>query len=237
MVWDATVKALREAPGVKRYPRPDRAWVDEGLNSPVGNLVEALFKDPAKMKFEPCSGLSDTWLHRINQLLTLPGDHRPHAIVIIAPRLNWLFQIDHDWAQAHLLSIAGGTGDDSRAFWAGYLWNSRKPQHCLYLRLKDGFIALARQTGQRRNNASALAGLLLAGWSDDEVTVSAERLITDVELREVLIHAEDELRTQMLWYVERWTLEAGSRWGDRLLTFLTKVWPRQRDVRTPLCWR
>lgn len=232
LVWSAAITALMATPQVKLYPRPDRAWADEGLNSPVGQLVGALFKDNAKIAFEPCAGLPDTWIHRLNQLLKLPGDHRPHAIVMISPHLNWLFQTDADWTQAQLLSLTGGTGDDSRAFWAGYLWNCRKPERSLYLRLKPGFIELARQTGQRRNNASALAGLLLAGWGEDEGAVDSERLITNVELREVLIHAEDDLRTRMLWYLERWTLEAESRWSDCLVPFLTKVWPRQRDVRT-----
>ena len=234
LVWDATVAALMAVPEVKRHPRPDRAWVDEGLNSPVGRMVDALLKDPAKTTFESCAGLPDTWLRRLNQLLNLPGDHRPHAIVMISPHLNWLFQTDPNWTQAQLLSLAGGAGDDSRAFWAGYFWRARKPQRTLYLRLKPGFIALARQTDQRRNDASNLAGMLLAGWGDDEGAVDSERLISDVELREILIHAEDDLRTQMLWHLEHWTLEAGSRWGDRLMPFLTHVWPRQRDVRTAL---
>lgn len=191
------------APEIKRYPRPDRAWVDEGLNSPVGNMVEALFVDPAKLAFEPCTGLPDTWQRRLKQLLELPGDRRPHAIVLISPHLNWLFQTDPSWTQAQLVSLADGAGDDSMAFWAGYFWRARKPQRPLYLRLKPGFIALARQTGTRWNDASALAGLLLAGWGDDKGAVDSGRLITNVEMREILIHAQDDLRTQMLWYLER----------------------------------
>lgn len=232
LVWDAAVKALMTAPEVKRYPRPDRAWADEGLNSPVGNMVEALFVDPAKMAFEPLAGLPNTWQRRLDQLLGLPGDRRSHAIVMISLRLNWLFQTDPNWTQAQLVSLAGGMEDDSMAFWAGYFWRAQKPQRDLYLRLKPGFIARARHSGQRRNDANALAGLLLAGWNDDEGVVDSERLITNIEMREILIHAQDDLRTQMLWYLERWTLEPESRWGERLVPFLTQVWPRQRDVRT-----
>ena len=234
LVWNAMVAALIAAPKVKQYPRPDRAWVDEGLNSPVGRMVDVLFKDPAKTTFEVCEGLPGTWLRRLNSLLDLPSDHRPHAVVMIAGHLNWLFQTDPNWTQSQLLSLSSGVGDDSRAFWAGYFWRAQNPQRPLYLRLKSGFIALARQTDQRRNNANALARMLLAGWGDFECAVDSERLITDVELREVLIHAEDDFRTQMLWYLKHWALEAGGRWSDRLIPFLTQVWPRQRDVRTAL---
>jgi hypothetical protein len=151
---------------------------------------------------------------------------------MISPYLNWLFQIDPNWALDHLISLSGGEGDDSMAFWAGFFWRARKPQRPLYLLLKSGFTARARQSGHRMNNANALAGLLLAGWGDDERTLDSERLITNLEMREILIHADNDLRTQVLWYLERWTLEPESKWGDRLIPFLTQVWPRQRDVRT-----
>jgi hypothetical protein len=232
LVWNAAVEALMSAPEVKRYPRPDRVWVNEGLNSPAGHMVDALFKDPAKITFKSRAGLSDSWKLRLKQLMNLPGDHRPHAVVMISPYLNWLFQTDPNWTEAQLLSLSGGEKDDSIAFWAGYLWRAQKPQRPLYLLLKPGFTALARQSGKRRNHANALAGLLLAGWGDDQDALDSERLITNIEMREILIHADDELRTQVLWYLERWTLEPESEWGDRVVPFLTQVWPRQRDVRT-----
>jgi len=234
LVWEAMVAALVAAPSVKRYPRPDRAWVDESLNSPVGRMVDALLKDPAKTKFEPCSGMPEAWKHRLDRLLELPGDHRPHAIAMITPQLNWLFHIDPNWVHDQLLPLASGRGNDSSAFWAGYFWRAHTPQHSLYLLLKPGFIALASQSGQRRDEARILAGMLLAGWGGTEDAINAERLISDIELRNILIHAEDDMRVQMLWHLEHWTLESGSRWGDLLVPFLTRVWPRQRDVRTAL---
>ena len=131
-----------------------------------------------------------------------------------------------------MLSLVKDAGDDTKAFWAGYFWGARTPQLSLFLRLKPEFITLARSAGQRREHANKLAGMLLAGWGGDEETPASERLIPDIELREVLVHADDELRTQMLWYLERWALEPDSRWGDRLLPFLRNVWPRQRAART-----
>ena len=75
--------------------------------------------------------------------------------------------------------------------------------------------------------------MLLAGWAGSDDPAEEDTLIPDVELREVLVHGDDELRTQMLWYLQRWSNEPNSKWGDRILPFLEHVWPRQRSVRTP----
>ena len=232
LVWNAMIRALAAAPDVKRFSRPDRGWVDEGLNRPAGRMVSALFKDPASKAFEPTMSLPDAWKGRLDQLLALSGDHRPHAIAMMTPQLNWLFQTDPDWVGDKLLPLADGEGDDSQAFWAGYFWGARTPQLSLYHRLKPAFITLARQKGHRREHANQLAGMLLAGWGIDDGNPGSVQLISDVELREILIHADDDLRTQMLWHLERWVLEPDGDWGNRLVPFLARVWPRQRDVRT-----
>src|SRR3546814_1899215 len=98
--------------------------------------------------------------------------------------------------------------------------------------LKPFFFALARNGVKRRDHANKLAGILLAGWGGEEEAQEPERLIPDVELREILIHADEELRAQMLGYLERWAREPNSRWLARVIPFLLKVWPRQSAIRT-----
>lgn len=232
LVWDAMVVALMSVTKVKQYSGHDRAWVEEALNSPVRNMIYAMAKDPAIEKFCPSTSLSDGWLFRLAQLLNLPGDQRLHAIVLITKYLNWLFRIDPDWTKLQLLSLADATSDDAKAFWSGYFCRVQKTQCELYLLLKPGFIKLACQIDQRRNYTVNLAVALLEGWAGGGA--ETERLISDIELREILIHAEDELRTKMLWHLERRVLEAGGHWHERLIPFLIQVWPRQRDVRTVL---
>lgn len=231
-VWDALVKALATHPPKERFRRSDASWVDEGLNQPAGRLADALFKDPEKADFQTGQGLSERWKTRLDQLLAIPGDARRHAIAMISPHMNWLFHIDPEWSESRLLTAADGDDADAHAFWGGYFWGARTPQLALYLRLKPAFIALARSGANRRDHANKLAGMLLAGWAGNDDHSEQEALIPDDELREVLIHAEDELRTQMLWYLQRWSNEFGSKWGDRILPFLRQVWPRQRAVRT-----
>lgn len=231
-VWVVLASALAAHPPRDRFRRPDAGWVDDGLNQPAGRLVDALFKNPAKRDWKAGQGLPQEWKQRLDQLLALPGDARRHALAMISPHSNWLYHIDPGWTESRLLAVADGDGADAQAFWGGYFWAARTPQLPLYTRLKSAFIALAQSGANRRDHANKLAGMLLAGWAGSDDPAEDDALIPDVELREVLIHAEDELRTQMLWYLERWSNDPGSRWAGLTEPFLKNVWPRQRAVRT-----
>ena len=233
LVWNTLIAAMAAHPPQPRFRRADEGWVDDGLNQPARRMIDALLKDPAKKDFQAGCGLSLEWKRRLDQLLGLPGDARRHAIAMISPHLNWLYNVDPEWAESRLVALADSVGSDSQAFWAGYFWAARTPQFPLYTRLKRAFIALARAGGRRRDHSNKLAGMLLAGWAGDDDGSDPNALIPDVELREILIHADDELRVQTLGYLERWSHEAGSKWGDRLLPFLRNVWPRQSSVKTP----
>jgi len=233
-VWDTHTAALAAHPLKERFRRPDQSWVDEGLNQPAGRLVDALFKKPTKADLKGGQGLPLEWKRRLEQLLKLPGDAPRHAIAMISPHLNWLYHIDPEWTERCLLAVADGDGPDAQAFWDGYFWAAQTPQFPLYKRLKPAFISLAEYGANRRNHANKLAAMLLAGWAGSNDPSANDALIPDVELREVLIHATDELRTQMLWYLERWSKDPSSEWGERIIPFLTNVWPRQRAIRTPL---
>lgn len=232
-LWDALAYALTNHPPKDRFRAAGQGWVNDGLNQPTGRLVDALLKDPAKNGLEPGKGLPETWKARLDQLFALPGDARRHAIAMISPHLNWLYNIDPDWAESRLLAVVDGNTPDAQAFWEGYFWAARTPQLPLYMRLKPAFISLARSGSNQRDHANKLAGMLLAGWAGSDDVAQDDVLIPDVELREVLIHGDDELRTQILWYLQRWSNEPGSKWGERILPFLKEVWPRQRAVRTP----
>jgi hypothetical protein len=54
-----------------------------------------------------------------------------------------------------------------------------------------------------------------------------------VEFTEILIHADDELREEVIWSLEGWSTAANGRWRERVIPFLKNVWPKQRALRTP----
>lgn len=228
-LWDSMMTALRLPPVEQRH-RLNRSWADDALNGPVGKLFDLLIKDPIKDGVEAGAGFPHQWTSRLDDLLALPGDMRQHALVMLGPQLNWLFTIDPIWTKRQLLPHVGDKGPDGDALWDGVLWTAQTPSKPLYPALKEALIARAGQS-RRRNESTILGGFLLAGWASKAAT--GECFVTDIELREVLIHTNDEFRQQLLWQLERWCAESDSPWRDRVVPFFRQVWPKQRALRTP----
>jgi hypothetical protein len=232
LVSTALLVALRHDPGRHKMDVPDRRWVDEALNSSAGRMVETLFAFPSLKKLGPNDGLSDAWLEKLERTLILHADNRRYAIVMIASRISWLYHIDPHWVETRLLKISARQDADAAAFWSGFLWRAGALHPSLYRKLKRPLIALARASSVRKDQANSLAAMLLLGWLERVDMANHEQTISDVELREVLIHTGDDLRSWILWHLrqfanrpEVWSVENAS-------TFLERVWPRQRTVRT-----
>jgi hypothetical protein len=231
-LWDRMIEALM-AGSTQPPHRPDRSWADDALNAPVGRLVNLLMRDPAKNGLERGAGYPRHWTERLDQLLGLPGDLRRQALVMIAHRVTSLFAIDPKWTGTALLPAADDDGEDGQAFWGGFFWAARIPSTDLYLRLKPGLLAKALQPAPRKAHSNIIAGMLLAGWGGALDAEEPERLIGDLEFREVLIHADNSLRRQVIRNLERWSTGGKGRWRERVIPFLRNVWPKQRALRVP----
>jgi hypothetical protein len=239
-VWAKGISVLRANPNcakssiIRGNKEPD--WGMEALNSPVGKFAQALMNDPRKEGLAVGGVFPLPWLRRVDELLSLEGDLRRHALVRFAFNLNWFFAIDPGWTEKRLISVLDEDGHDQSALWAGFFWASRVPNHQLYMVLKPRLLRLAtRQSMVRHSHAEVLAALLLAGWgSVDKAT--GERWVTDVEMREVLVNADDDFRSRTLWQLERWSREGeegGGNWRAKVLVFLTEVWPRHIKAKSP----
>jgi hypothetical protein len=223
--------------GIVRGNRePD--WVTEAINAPVGRIMQALFDDPRVKNLKATGGFPADWLAFLNSLLSLDGDHRRYALVMCAHGLIWFHAIDAAWTEANILSV-WDKGDelDQSAIWSGFLWAARVPDLDLYRRLKPALLEFAKKRSlSRREYGRILAGMILAGWGLTQED-TAERWVSDNEMRDVLLHADEEFRLDLLSELERWSKEtedgAGEKWREMLPVFLRDVWPRQRSVKTP----
>ncbi|WP_258585867.1 hypothetical protein [Mesorhizobium sp. AR02] len=86
---------------------------------------------------------------------------------------------------------------------------------------------------RRRAEANVIARFLLIGWGDDPDADPPEQLVSSVELRQILVECDDDLRGQILWHLEHWSEGLEGKWRPRLVPFLKDVWPNHRAVRTP----
>jgi hypothetical protein len=219
-----------ESSVIRTNQQPD--WATDALNSPVGYLAQVLIGDPAIKGLKADSCFPDWWKARADELLSLSGNHRRHALAIFCHNLVWLFFIDPDWVVTAFLPAIDRDDPDSDAFWAGFFWGAKVPQRNLYLRMKPALLRLAHKgSDTRRKHAEILAGIILAGWGRKKGEDEA-RLISDNELTAVLLDADDDFRVQLLWHLENWTKQPESDWIEDAAVLLKLVWPKQIAAKT-----
>lgn len=221
---------------VRSNKEPD--WTMEAVNSPVGKIARALFNDPRKDDLKADGGFPDEWLAYVEALLSLSDDLRRYAIVIFSHNLNWFYFIDPNWTEINLLSaINGNNVHDRDAFWSGFFWGARVPSQKLYMRMKSSLLMIAKDRSlSGRRYYEILAGIILSGWGTNNEDTQ-ERFISNDEMRDVLLHADDDFRSYILWQIERWseTKENGTdeKWSDMMPEFFRNAWPRQKSAKTP----
>ena len=96
---------------------------------------------------------------------------------------------------------------------------------------------LARENGEtRRKHGEVLAGIILSKWRS-LIEGTDERCISDEEFKGILLKADDEFRSRMLWILEKWSQddddETRNKWTSLLPEFLRDVWPRQKKANSP----
>jgi hypothetical protein len=73
----------------------------------------------------------------------------------------------------------------------------------------------------------------LAGWGSIHKKTGS-RFIVNEEMRNVLLNSDDDFRGQILWHLERWSLDKkNGSWSKKLPPFFTEVWPRQKQAKNP----
>jgi len=216
---------------VRGNKEPD--WVTEALNSPAGKLAQAIMNDPQKKGTKGRRGFPRSWLNRVEELLNLPGDHRRYALVIFTYNLDWFFYHEPAWVEINLISVLSKDKDDHDAFWDGFFWGSKPPSDKLFLRLKPWLLKMP--TGKSvagRREASVLSAVLLVGWGRT-YKKNTVRLVTNDEMRTILLNANDDFRGQLLWHLGRWAAVGTGMWEKNLSVFFSEVWPRQKQAKSP----
>lgn len=245
-VYDHTVSKLIEAllskPAhaesniVQSNKEPD--WLTEAINSPAGELAEAMVKDSRLQDIPKNDGFPAVWTKKIESLLSLEGDPRRYVIAILARQLNWLSYRDPDWTSDNVLSVLEGDDlTDQAAFWSGLFWSGRKPSEAFYRKLKPYLLKLALSPKvSEESHDDALSGLILSGWGTNGDNNGTQQ-ISNQEMRAVLVRCSEQFRLHTLYHLDRWSAanetDLDKRWRVLLLQFLTDIWPKQLVAKSP----
>ena len=209
-----------------------RDWLDLSLNSVVGRLAEVLFGDPLYKGLQPGSSLPRSWKDRGVKLLSLPGDNGRFALAQFGRRLGWLYALDPIWTEERIVTGIFADTTDRDVVLAGF-FNNAQCDASLFTRLKPLLTQLASGNNRlRRHHENVLASLFITGWRTTDA--NEQRLISDDELRGIVVHGTVEMRTHMLSMIPSWPI------AERLV-LLRNVWPLQlvvrgTEVNSRLCW-
>ncbi len=234
-IWERLIAILKSKPQsatsniVRQKNEPD--YATEGLNAPVGKLAQALLNDPAINNLGKKKSLPSVWKRRAGELLRLEGDLHRHAVVMFTHSLGWFFVRDLRWAEANLISFLDTDSDDQKAFWSGFFWNP-KVHSKLFEVLRPYLVRLIYdKTIEKQGHLNTLSAILLAYWWNVN-SKTGKRFVSNAEMREILLKADENFRVQTLWQVK--SLLTGKKADRRnLATFLTDVWPRHRKAKSP----
>lgn len=236
--WRNIIATLKQTADISKtaleHGNKEPDWVTEALNSPSGKLAQAIMNGPQKKESKVRERFPCTWLIRVEELLNLPNDHRRYALVIFTYNLNWFFYLDPVWTEKNLLGALAAEGEDQDAFWDGFFWGGKHPTDKLFLRLKPWLLKMPiGKSIAGRREASVLSAVLLSGWGRTykKNTVS---LVTNDEMRTILLNANDDFRGKLLGHLGRWISTGETEvWEKNLPVFFSVVWPRQKQAKSP----
>lgn len=207
----------------------NRMGMDYAINSPTGDLAQALVNVLFARKPKRNQGLSNDLQLRIERLLSLPGEGRNHALAVVAQQLRGLFVVDPAWTRRVLLPCFDPAQAAAEAAWSGFLSAARTPSLPLFRELKTYFLAAFAAspswTCHGRDNLGQMLVLAL------EAPPHYRAVLTNSEARAALRNASSDVRHEALFFL-RGRIGEARAWNKVIVTFFRNVWPRERKFQT-----
>ena len=209
------------------------------FNAPPEKLKQERERELVQMAAQTARAIAQAFFHTqktdllkyVDELLALSSDLRRQVVAIFAQRMNWFYVNNHEWSEKNLLSVLDSSDlGDRDAFWGGFFSRASVSQE-LFMRLKPHLIRLTREDGEtRRKHSQGLSSLILSGWGI-VIEGTSDRCISNEEFRAILVQADDEFRSHVLWLLGVWSRDDGEetrdKWTSLLPEFLRDVWPRE----------
>jgi len=213
-------------------------WVMESINSPTGMIIQALFNDVRFNNLNEGGSGPPDWAKRVEELLSLPGDLKRYALVIVGSNLNWLSHFFRSWTDNNVLSELDNGDENTRwAILCGFFRLSIVPNTYLYIRLNKHLLDFAKlPLKKQRGYVSVVSAIIIAGWNSTNDDLG-KPYISNQEMTDVLLNSDEEFRLATLRNIEKWfkkdTDDKTKTFHDKIIELFRDVWPLQTKIRTP----
>lgn len=245
-LWDRLLEGAVQGQGTPEPEHDD--WLHLALNRPMGDLATALLNVMFRRGLRPEGGIPDDLRPRIDRFVAARPVELRLGRVILASRLVYLFAIDRAWTVERLLPYFdwSRSEDEAVALWRGYTWHARINID-LWGELRSYFLDAFLPARMERlgDSADTLASLLMVvGIELASVEIPADRVRQAI--RNMTPHVRESAVTWLLSHLEGPKIKnpppdaeieraarADRLWRERISPWLTRVWPRDRNLSEP----
>ena len=235
---EATQSALGETRLAGRVVQRSRMTVTHGLNSPIGQLVDAVFKVGRTWSLDEKGDDFAPILERLSSSLVAAGEGAGNAAVMISLHYNYLLYHFPDWSRANLIPMFEPTHSNAEATWRGFIHGSlqrrslqRPPLLNGFKEIRGAFLELVNtrldwEDEDRFWGHIAQSIVLYAYWS-----TTGKKYLSDPEIRSSLRALEEANRSQAIWMLWR-VVKDQDAWMSFGRRFFERHWPLERSYQT-----
>ncbi|BAP35762.1 SIR2 family protein [Acinetobacter guillouiae] len=220
---DATKSSFGDIRRGGKVIKRSRKTLDYALNSPIGQLVDAVFSTFNAWELDPMICKKD-YLPRLELALNSVGEGADHAAVMIAYRFNFIYYNYKKWAESHLIPLLDIENPLSEPVWNGITLNI--PNKESSLKIKPYLESLIKSkpewfTNEKLKNNLAVYIVALSFWSH-----SYPKHYSDIELRNLLRKCDIDMLSHSLWMLNQIIIKE-KNWLSFGQHFVKNIWPKE----------
>lgn len=228
---EATQSALGEPTLAGRVIQRSRMTVNHGLNSPIGGLVEAVFKTIDVWSLENTITHFQPLLERFTLCLQAAGEGSANAAAMIGMRYNFLFYYFPSWAKENLIPIFNIEHKNAEAVWRGFTGQTQLASGGAFKAIRPALRDLISsdlewEDEDRFGGQIAHTVVIYAYWSGGNA-----KYLTDLEVRKAMRSFDDDARSQALWQLWR-IVKDQDAWAKLGKRFLANCWPLEKEYQS-----
>lgn len=222
---DATRSALGETYRSGRVVKRSRKTLEHALNSPIGQLVDAIFLTNNKWNMKSAEA-KKYYLPRLEKALKSEGEGAYHTVSMIMCRFNYMFYKYKKWTEGHLIPIFNVENNSSEAAWDGFFYLKYRPSNQAILVLRPYFINLFKFDVEWTKDdkfKESLSNLLvhLSYWSYPK-----QSFFSYEEIRKLMRCLDNSMLSQCLWVLLN-IIKETNNWKTFGRHFFKNIWPKE----------
>jgi len=213
-------------------------WLQLAYNSAIGDLANAMTSVAPDFRNALVPDEVKRWEIAATDLLSVQPPLVHLATSCFARNASYFFANFRRLAEEYLLPCTNAEfGDHEDAFWSGFFYSEDGGSVELFRRLKPSLVALAQSDRSSQSEyMRPIAVRTIGAWAQRSSDTD-ERLISDHEMRRILLRGGESLRKAILHQfsheIQFPEQHAGLLSSTVFIDFMGSVWPLQRQTRTP----